>query len=196
MATLQPRAVAVADAGDAEVEPKEFHFDHVFAADAEQEAVYETSARPVVESVLQGYNGTVFAYGQTGCVQPHARFRALPLAVPLLAPAALARPTPWRACSRTSTCAASFPAWCVRRRGPARPACPPHTALSPPAQVSTVFKGVEKADVNIEFTLKVSMLEIYNERIRDLLNPSRQNLRVRHCPATRVTSRPCTRRAL
>lgn len=71
----QPRAVAVADAADAEAEAKEFHFDHVFATDAEQEAVYETSARPVVEAVLQGYNGTVFAYGQTGCAQPSARSR-------------------------------------------------------------------------------------------------------------------------
>ena len=31
-----------------------------------QEQVFETIAQPVVDSVLDGYNGTVFAYGQTG----------------------------------------------------------------------------------------------------------------------------------
>ena len=28
--------------------------------------LYNTTARPIVESVLDGYNGTIFAYGQTG----------------------------------------------------------------------------------------------------------------------------------
>jgi kinesin family protein 3/17 len=29
--------------------------------------VYEECAFPLVESVLEGFNGTIFAYGQTGC---------------------------------------------------------------------------------------------------------------------------------
>jgi len=28
--------------------------------------VYDEAVRPIVDSVLQGFNGTVFAYGQTG----------------------------------------------------------------------------------------------------------------------------------
>ncbi|KAJ1491987.1 P-loop containing nucleoside triphosphate hydrolase protein, partial [Baffinella frigidus] len=36
-----------------------------------QEAVFETTAMPIVDSVLQGYNGTVFAYGQTGTGKTH-----------------------------------------------------------------------------------------------------------------------------
>lgn len=28
--------------------------------------VYNIAARPIVENVLEGYNGTIFAYGQTG----------------------------------------------------------------------------------------------------------------------------------
>lgn len=43
-----------------------FRFDEVFAASASQKRVYEVVAKPVVESVLDGYNGTVMAYGQTG----------------------------------------------------------------------------------------------------------------------------------
>lgn len=34
--------------------------------DCKQSDVYEFAAKPIIESVLQGFNGTVFAYGQTG----------------------------------------------------------------------------------------------------------------------------------
>jgi hypothetical protein len=33
--------------------------------------VYDESAFPLVESVIKGYNGTIFAYGQTGCGKTH-----------------------------------------------------------------------------------------------------------------------------
>ena len=33
--------------------------------------VYDESAFPLVESVIEGYNGTIFAYGQTGCGKTH-----------------------------------------------------------------------------------------------------------------------------
>jgi hypothetical protein len=44
-----------------------FTFDAVFDTDSEQKDVYEEIAYPLIESVLSGYNGTIFAYGQTGC---------------------------------------------------------------------------------------------------------------------------------
>ena len=34
--------------------------------DSTQEQVFQETAMPIVESVVQGYNGTIFAYGQTG----------------------------------------------------------------------------------------------------------------------------------
>lgn len=43
-----------------------YKFDEVFTQTASQRRVYEAVAKPVVESVLDGYNGTVMAYGQTG----------------------------------------------------------------------------------------------------------------------------------
>ncbi|KAJ6325483.1 hypothetical protein OIU76_012546 [Salix suchowensis] len=43
-----------------------YRFDEVFTETASQKRVYEVVAKPVVESVLSGYNGTVMAYGQTG----------------------------------------------------------------------------------------------------------------------------------
>ncbi|KAK7097398.1 kinesin-like protein KIF3A isoform X2 [Littorina saxatilis] len=46
--------------------PKNFTFDITFGQDCKQLDVYNKIARPVVECVLDGYNGTIFAYGQTG----------------------------------------------------------------------------------------------------------------------------------
>ncbi|RYR10649.1 hypothetical protein Ahy_B05g079114 isoform B [Arachis hypogaea] len=43
-----------------------YAFDEVLTEFASQKRVYEVVARPVVESVLDGYNGTIMAYGQTG----------------------------------------------------------------------------------------------------------------------------------
>ncbi|KAL6473960.1 hypothetical protein MHYP_G00175210 [Metynnis hypsauchen] len=46
--------------------PKTFTFDTVFSPDSKQLDVYNLTARPIIDSVLEGYNGTIFAYGQTG----------------------------------------------------------------------------------------------------------------------------------
>nr|XP_043631245.1 kinesin-like protein KIN-UC isoform X2 [Erigeron canadensis] len=43
-----------------------YRFDEVFTESASQMRVYEAVAKPVVEGVLNGYNGTIMAYGQTG----------------------------------------------------------------------------------------------------------------------------------
>ncbi|XP_030067462.1 kinesin-like protein KIF3A isoform X1 [Microcaecilia unicolor] len=46
--------------------PKTFTFDTVFGPQSKQLDVYNLTARPIIDSVLEGYNGTIFAYGQTG----------------------------------------------------------------------------------------------------------------------------------
>jgi len=50
---------------------KNFSFDHVFGPDVEQKFIYDTCAAGLVDSVLDGYNGTIFAYGQTGSGKTH-----------------------------------------------------------------------------------------------------------------------------
>jgi hypothetical protein len=45
---------------------REFLYDYVFDSSATQDQVYNTIAKPVVSDVLKGFNGTIFAYGQTG----------------------------------------------------------------------------------------------------------------------------------
>lgn len=45
---------------------KAFTFDYVFGPNSKQVDIYNLVARPIVDAVLEGYNGTIFAYGQTG----------------------------------------------------------------------------------------------------------------------------------
>ena len=48
-----------------------------------------------------------------------------------------------------------------------------------PRMVRTVFNKIENLSENIEFTVKVSMAEIYMEQIKDLLNPAKVNLKIK-----------------
>lgn len=43
-----------------------FTFDCVYDWTSKQRELYEETFRPLVQSVLEGFNGTIFAYGQTG----------------------------------------------------------------------------------------------------------------------------------
>jgi kinesin family protein 5 len=48
-----------------------------------------------------------------------------------------------------------------------------------PRMVRTVFNRIENLSENIEFTVKVSMAEIYMEHVKDLLDPSKVNLQIK-----------------
>uniref|UniRef100_H2S2Z6 Kinesin motor domain-containing protein n=1 Tax=Takifugu rubripes TaxID=31033 RepID=H2S2Z6_TAKRU len=43
-----------------------FTFDHAFGPSASQDEVYRACIQPMVRSLLDGYNATVFCYGETG----------------------------------------------------------------------------------------------------------------------------------
>ncbi|XP_034531581.1 kinesin-like protein KIF15-A [Notolabrus celidotus] len=47
-------------------EPRTFTYDHVADMDTSQDSVFSSVAKNIVESCVNGYNGTIFAYGQTG----------------------------------------------------------------------------------------------------------------------------------
>ena len=48
-----------------------YSFDHVYDMNSTQENVYESTAKHAVCSVLEGYNATILAYGQTGTGKTH-----------------------------------------------------------------------------------------------------------------------------
>jgi len=111
-----------------------FQFDRVFRWDTGQKEVYDYAAKPIINAVLRGFNGTVFAYGQT-------------------------------ASGKTYT-----------MEGPDFEDKTHQGVI--PRMVWSIFDGIYHADEHIEFLVKVSIVEIYNERIRDLLDPKRDNLKV------------------
>lgn len=50
---------------------RDFVFDHCYFEDSLQEQIYHDLGRPVVSQALEGFNGTIFAYGQVGDPRPH-----------------------------------------------------------------------------------------------------------------------------
>lgn len=56
---------------------KQFSFDHIFDFSSVQKEVYAKVGKPVVDCVLEGYNGTIFAYGQTGTGKTHTMIGGL-----------------------------------------------------------------------------------------------------------------------
>lgn len=44
---------------------KSFTYDHVFGPESNQEELFLEVALPIVDQFLQGFNGTILAYGQT-----------------------------------------------------------------------------------------------------------------------------------
>jgi kinesin family protein 18/19 len=53
------------------VKDQTFCFDRIFDENVTQCEVYEATTRNLLDSVLDGYNATVFAYGATGCGKTH-----------------------------------------------------------------------------------------------------------------------------
>jgi kinesin family member 18/19 len=53
------------------VKDQTFGFDRIFDDNTSQGEVYEATTRNLLDSVLDGYNATVFAYGATGCGKTH-----------------------------------------------------------------------------------------------------------------------------
>lgn len=53
------------------VKDQVFAFDRVFDDNTSQSEIYEGTTKNLLDSVLDGYNATVFAYGATGCGKTH-----------------------------------------------------------------------------------------------------------------------------
>lgn len=62
----EDNSVAVAVPKNDDCEYKQFTFDSVFDWNSSQEDLYMKMVHPLIESVLNGFNATIFAYGQTG----------------------------------------------------------------------------------------------------------------------------------
>ncbi|KAK7018005.1 Kinesin-related protein 11 [Halocaridina rubra] len=118
---------------------KTFTFDKVFGPDSKQIDVYKAVAKNSVEEVLNGFNCTIFAYGQTGTGKTYTMEGERTL-----------DSTTWD-------------------DGP--------EAGIIPRCVNHLFDELRLQ--NIEFTMRVSFLELYNEELFDLLSPSNDMSKLR-----------------
>eukprot|EP00929_Paragymnodinium_shiwhaense_P037390 TRINITY_DN1992_c1_g2_i1.p1 TRINITY_DN1992_c1_g2~~TRINITY_DN1992_c1_g2_i1.p1 ORF type:complete len:841 (-),score=314.89 TRINITY_DN1992_c1_g2_i1:95-2617(-) len=57
--------------GGSERDVKDFTFDNVFDESMSQQQIFEETALDIIDSVMDGFNGTIFAYGQTGAGKSH-----------------------------------------------------------------------------------------------------------------------------
>eukprot|EP01135_Chromosphaera_perkinsii_P001013 Nk52_evm27s156 gene=Nk52_evmTU27s156 len=130
--------VSLSNRGDA---VKRFTFDAVYDGSINSNEIYEETGFPLVESVMDGYNGTIFAYGQTGC-------------------------------GKTFT-----------MEGLREPKDKRGIILQ---AFDHVFDRIHIADKNIKFLVHASYLEIYNEDIKDLLNPGGEKLDLHEHPSKGV----------
>ncbi|CAG9327391.1 unnamed protein product [Blepharisma stoltei] len=127
---------------DSKPTPKPFIYDFVGDEDITQEEIFEVIGMPIASSCLAGYNGTIFAYGQTGAGKTFT----------ILGPSTL------DVNDIEST-----------QRGLL------------PRSIEFIFSSVKKEIKRcsgLEFLIKCSFLEIYNEQINDLLS-DQKNLQVR-----------------
>jgi hypothetical protein len=65
-------------------EMKTYTFDHVAGQSTTQDNMFDSCGKPIVESCLDGYNGTIFCYGQTGagktyCICCYFQFHTMEL---------------------------------------------------------------------------------------------------------------------
>ena len=51
---------------DSKPDYKVFNFDFVGDENLDQSTVFNRIAKPIADGCLEGYNGSIFAYGQTG----------------------------------------------------------------------------------------------------------------------------------
>ena len=125
----------------------DYRYDNVFSPHDQNARVYDAAAKRLVRRVMEGYHGTVFAYGMTGTGKTFSM------------------------------------------QG---------TASSPgviPLAITDLFSYIRE-NPNREFLLRVSYLEIYNEKIFDLLSQSTpgvvedQDIKLREDPKRGVYATP------
>ena len=122
-----------------------FTFDQVFDVDSAQRDVYAGSARPIILDVMEGYNGTVFAYGQTGAGKTYT------MEGTLFESAAGADGY------GDVDAAANQNLWGVI-----------------PRAVADIFEYTKRADEHLEFEVRVSHMEIYKEAERFIAQRGRR----------------------
>ncbi|GMH69323.1 hypothetical protein TrLO_g8416 [Triparma laevis f. longispina] len=70
-ASTSDRSITVIKGSGSRQQRSQYEFDNVFGMYSTQEEVFNSTLRPVIKDVLNGFESTVFAYGQTGTGKTH-----------------------------------------------------------------------------------------------------------------------------
>ena len=119
-----------------------FKYDKIFNTDSQQSQIYENVGKRIVDDVMEGYNGTIFAYGQSGSGKTYTMYG----------------PDIFDDIYKGII----------------------------PRIVEDIFNYVEKADDNIDFQFKLSVLEIYKEVMYDLLTQQSGDIKIQENPETGI----------
>ncbi|KAK3031599.1 hypothetical protein RJ639_035605, partial [Escallonia herrerae] len=114
-----------------------FSFDRVFYQGSNQHDVYEFIALPIVRDAVNGINGTIITYGQTGAGKTYS----------MEGPSIVERDE--------------------QKKGLL------------PRVVDGLFDAIKLFDEANNYTIKLSMVEIYMEKVRDLFDLSKDNIQIK-----------------
>lgn len=149
-----------------------YDFDHVFDCNSTQKQVYDQVCRPIVQSVLEGYNGTIFAYGQTGTGKTYT-MEGLGRRKLSTSDANTKRKRSVSSERQTSSAKSSeqmqykqFPS--TIEPSTDRQQSTEETAGIIPRTFQQIFDHIAR-NTKTQFLIRASYLEIYQEEIRDLL---------------------------
>ncbi|XP_057502776.1 kinesin-like protein KIN-1 isoform X1 [Actinidia eriantha] len=122
---------------DEKQEEYTFSFDRVFYEGSEQADVYEFLALPIVRDAVNGINGTIITYGQTGAGKTYSM------------------------------------------EGPSILDCVEQKKGLLPRVVDEIFKNIKFSEDTSKYMVKLSMVEIYMEKVRDLFDLSKDNIQIK-----------------
>lgn len=126
---------------------KTFTFDYVAGEESSQDEIFVRVGKDVADNCMKGYNGTIFAYGQTGSGKTFT-----------------IQGSSFIPSSTNRIDQLSLPQACLS----------PSRGLTPRI-LHYLFNEIEKDKTRngagVKYTVKCSFLEIYKEKVNDLLNP-------------------------
>ncbi|EGG08631.1 uncharacterized protein MELLADRAFT_115985 [Melampsora larici-populina 98AG31] len=150
---------------------KTYPFDHVFGPDADQSLIFNDVVSPILTEVLQGYNCTIFAYGQTGTGKTYTMTGDLSI------------PTTTTIMPTIKSSEGSSSPMNPDGLQNLSPTSDPTPLIIPtsltkysteagiiPRVLHSLFNLLEDCseEEKVEFSVKVSFVELYNEELRDL----------------------------
>jgi hypothetical protein len=151
-----------------------YDFDQVFDWNSTQQDVYDKVCRPIVDSVLEGFNGTIFAYGQTGTGKTYTMEGPKQLYHKKTNGRKSSRQEPPPKADSTSETESKRKRSNHESDESTIERASKEQAGIIPRTFEQIFDHVQ-SNTECQFLIRASYLEVYQEEIRDLLRKDKTN---------------------